>query len=303
MAVETLHHVEHAAQHAGEAGAAAHSGLPELPNFISVLSARFHDYPLVASLHHWEDLVFSALVGLCLCAIAWRFAHHPSLIPRGGQNLLELIVESIDRFVCGIIGRAGRQHTPFIGTLFLYIWCMNLSGLVPGMKSSTSNINTTIALAAVVFCYVQAWRVRTLGLWAYLHHMAGSPSFDDITTAPLWLKPVLILIKVFVMIVLFVLELIGELVKPASLCARLLFNITSEDVLLAVLVGLGVGAGAALHSPVGIPIQAAVFPLILIFSTVQALVFSLLSAVYIALIVPHNEHHALAHDAPSHGMH
>ena len=75
-----------------------------------------------------------------------------------------------------------------------------------------------------------------------------------------------------------------------SLSLRLGFNIFAEDVLLAVLLGLGLTAGLALHLPVGIPLQALVVPLVLIFSTVQALVFSLLSSVYIGLMVPHVEH-------------
>lgn len=283
-------HVEHVA----EGAASAHSGLPELPNALTLLHARFHESPLVAWLSRWENLVFSAVIGLVLCAVAWRFGRRPALVPRGGQNLLELVVEQIDAFVQRILGPAGRRHTPFIGTLFLYIWLMNLSGLVPGLKSSTSSINTTIALALVVFVYVQAWRIRTLGVLAYLHHMAGSLSFEDVAAAPYWLKPILALIKGFVMAILFVLELIGEFVKPASLCARLLLNILSEDVLLAVLVGLGISAGMALHSPIPIPIQAAVFPLIIIFSTVQALVFTLLSSVYISLMAPHGSHGAHA---------
>ena len=86
-------------------------------------------------------------------------------------------------------------------------------------------------------------------------------------------------------------HVLGELIKPLSLNLRLGFNVFAEDVLLAVLVGLGVGAGLLLHLPIGIPIQLFVVPLVLIFSTVQALVFSLLSAVYIALMSPHGEHH------------
>ena len=84
----------------------------------------------------------------------------------------------------------------------------------------------------------------------------------------------------------------GELIKPASLSLRLGFNVFAEDVLLAVLVGLGLTAGAALHLSIGLPIQFFVVPLVLIFGTVQALVFSLLSTVYIALMSPHGaEHH------------
>ena len=265
-------------------------GIPELSNVITVLHERWH-HPLVSWLHHWENVVFAWLVAVVISGIAWRYARRPRTIPEGWQNFLELLVDGIDRFVQRVIGPAGRQHTPFIGTLFLYIFCMNLSGLVPGMKSSTANINMPIALAFVVLCYVQAVRITTLGLWKYVDHLAGSPRFDDVKAAPWPLKILLLPIKLFVMLILFVLELIGEVIKPASLCARLTFNIFAEDVLLAVLVGLGVAAGLALHLPVGLPIQAFVFPLILIFSTVQALVFSLLSTVYIALMLPHEAHH------------
>jgi len=254
---------------------AAHGGIPELSNWISVASQRWHDQPLVAWLHHWENLVFAVIVGLVLCWIAWRFGRKPSTVPQGGQNLLELLVEGIDDFIHGIIGSTWRRHTPFIGTLFLYIWFMNLSVLIPGMKSSTSSLNTTVALALIVFGYVQWIGLTAQGPLKYLDHLAGSPR--DVVG---WcMVPLMLPIHV-----------LGELIRPLSLSLRLGFNVFAEDVLLAVLVGLGITAGAALHLPVGIPFQAFVVPLVLIFSTVQALVFSLLSTVYIALMSPHEAH-------------
>jgi F-type H+-transporting ATPase subunit a len=255
--------------------APAHGGIPELPNLITLLSSRWHDHPLVAWLHHWENLVFSLIVAAGLCWLAWRYGRRPSAIPSGGQNVLEFFVEAIDRFVCGIIGQAGRAHTPFIGTLFLYIWLMNLAALVPGMKSSTSSLNTTVGLAAIVFGYVQWFGLRANGPLKYFDHLAGSPR--DLVG---WLLVPLML----------PIHLLGECIKPLSLSLRLGFNVFAEDVLLAVLVGLGIGAGLALHLPIGLPLQALVIPLVLIFSTVQALVFSLLSTVYIALMVSHGEH-------------
>lgn len=278
-----------ASQHATEA-ANAPGGIPEIPNVITLLSRSLHDHPVVEWLHRWENLVFALVVIAGLCALAWRYARKPSLIPRDGQNLLEIFVEGLDRFLHSMMGPSGRRHLPFIGTLFLYIWCMNLSSLLPGMKPPTSSLNTTIGLALVVFCYVQAVRVKDLGWWQYLDHMAGSPRFDDVKQASMAMKPLLLVIKLFVIVVLFVLELIGEFVKPISLSLRLGFNIFAEDVLLAVLVGLGIAAGAALHSPIGLPLQLFAVPLVLIFSTVQALVFTLLTTVYIALIAPHDTH-------------
>ena len=276
MAVESAHELVQTVHEAAERG----SDIPELPNFISMLGKGLQGNPFIAALHHWENLVFSLLVGVTLSLIAWRYTRKPSTIPHGWQNGIEILVDGVDSFVRGIIGKAGRAHTPFIGTLFLYIWLMNLSVLVPGLKSSTSSLNTTVALALVVFCYVQGVGIKEQGLLEYVDHLAGSPR-DVVGWA---LVPLMLPIHV-----------IGEFVKPLSLSLRLGFNVFAEDVLLAVLVGLGITAGAAIHAPVGIPLQAFVVPLVLIFSTVQALVFSLLSTVYIGLMLPHDAHHGEAH--------
>ena len=252
-------------------------GIPELPNVITLAGHGWHELPIVSWLHRWENLVFSVAVASTLAIIAWRYARKPAAIPQGWQNLLELLVEGIDQFVQSILGPRGRHYTPFVGTLFLYIWFVNLSGLIPGMKSSTSNLNTTVGLALVVFGYVQWIGIRSQGLLGYFDHLAGSPR--DLVG---WLLVPLML----------PIHVLGECIKPLSLSLRLGFNVFAEDVLLAVLVGLGIAAGAALHSPIGLPLQLFVVPLVLIFSTVQALVFSLLSTVYIALMLPHEEHHA-----------
>jgi F-type H+-transporting ATPase subunit a len=135
-------------------------------------------------------------------------------------------------------------------------------------------------MAVVVFLYVQWVGIRAQGPVNYLHHLAGSPR-DVVGWAlvPLMLP----------------LHILGEFIKPLSLSLRLGFNVFAEDVLLAVLLGLGLSAGLAIHLPVGIPLQAFVVPLVLIFSTVQALVFSLLSTVYIGLMLPHGDHHGEHH--------
>ena len=268
---------------------AAEHDIPEIPNALSILSAQLHDQPIGHWLHRWENLIFGLIVAAALCALAWRYGRAPSLVPTGGQNLLEMLVEAIDRFVRRVIGPAGRRHTPFIGTLFLYIWLMNLSGLIPGFKSSTASLNTTAGLALVVFGYVQWIGITDHGLLKYVDHLAGSPR--DVVgwcLVPLMLP----------------LHVLGEFIKPLSLSLRLGFNVFAEDVLLAVLLGLGVTAGLALHLPgwLPIPLQVVVVPLVLIFSTVQALVFSLLSSVYIALMTPHDSHSEPGAHHDEHGV-
>ncbi len=277
--------VRHAAQTAAavheHAAEASHSDIPELPNFVTLLSERWPAHPVVAFLHHWENLVFALVVALALCWAAWRYARKPAAIPRGRQNFIELLVESLDQFVQSVLGPSGRRHVPFIGTLFLYIWFMNLSVLIPGLKSPTSSLNTTIGLASVVFCYVQWIGISSNGLLTYLDHLAGSPrGVVGWCLVPLMLP----------------LHVLGEFIKPLSLSLRLGFNVFAEDALLGVLVGLGLAASTALRLPVGLPLQLFVVPLVLIFSTVQALVFSLLSTVYIALMSPHGEHHEARHE-------
>ena len=287
MAVDAIHHAGHAVEYAASAGhaAAGHDDIPELPNLITILSARWHDYPLVAWLHHWENLVFSLVVAAGLIWLTWRHTRRPAVIPSGWQNLLELFVEGFDTLVHGIMGRAGREHVPFIGTLFLYIWLMNLLGLVPGMKSATSSLSTTVGLACVVFCYVQWIGIRANGPLKYLDHLAGSPR--DVVG---WIMVPLML----------PIHVLGECIKPVSLSLRLGFNVFAEDVLLAVLVGLGLTVGAALRLPIGLPLQILVVPLVVIFSTVQALVFSLLTSVYISLMLPHGGGHGEHHgEAPA----
>ncbi len=251
--------------HASEAA----SALPEVPNLVTIFNQLWPHASASQALHHWENVVFSWAIAaglLILLAVASRGLQ---LIPGRRQSLIELIVEGLDGLVTSVIGPTGRHYTPFIGTLFLYILSMNLAGLVPGLKSPTSSLNTTVGLALCVFCYVQWTGIRRQGLINYLKHFAGEPLF----LAPLN----------------FVLHVVGECIKPMSLSLRLFANITGEDLTIFYLIGLGI-ACVGVWTFVGLPFQVLFYPLALLFSGIQALVFSLLSTVYISLMLPHEDH-------------
>jgi len=197
-----------------------------------------------------------------------------------------MIVETLDSFVSGVLGKHGRQFTPFLGTLFVYILLMNFLGLFPVMKSPTSSINTTVALAICVFLYVQYTGIRRLGIVGYLDHLCGQP------------RDLVAIIMVPLMLPLHIME---ELAKPLSLSLRLFGNVTGEDVLIAIFVGLGVASLGFLHLPIGLPLQVPFIFLALLTSTIQALVFTLLSTVYFSMMLPHEEHedsHSTACPAP-----
>jgi F-type H+-transporting ATPase subunit a len=222
---------------------------------------------------------FATLVAIIISVLAIRSSRNAKMVPKGLQNFMEVIVEGLDNFFSGILGKDARQFTPFLGTLFIYIWCMNMFGLIPGFMSPTGGLrggfNITLSLAICVFVYVQWTGLRRLGIGGYLHHMAGSPhSLVQWVLVPLNLP----------------IHIIGELAKPLSLSLRLLGNITGEDMLIAAFAVLGITAISFLELPIGLPLHLPFIFLALLTGTIQALVFTLLSSIYFSMMLPHEEH-------------
>jgi F-type H+-transporting ATPase subunit a len=270
----------------GGGEAAAEGGgdkVPELPNIFELLHEAFPHAAWAKWLFHWQNPIFSTLVIVLLCVIAAKAYRKRTMIPGPLQNGVEAVVEAFSNFILGILGPRGREFVPFLGTLFLYIWWNNLIGLVPFGKSPTSAFTTTVSLAICVFCYVQYTGVTKLGIIGYLHHLIGSP--QDVIgwcMVPLMLP----------------LHLIEEVAKPLSLSLRLFGNIMGEDVLLGVFAMLGVSMLAFLKLPIGVPLHLPFIFLAVLLSTIQALVFTLLSTIYFLQMLPHDEHEGEMHGQP-----
>lgn len=276
---EAAAHAHEAAGHGDDHGAALH-----VQNFVGILAEGLKG-PAGEWLLRLENVIFTAIVVGLLGLVFWLASRRDSLVPGRLQSACESIVEGLDGFVCGILGPQGRKYTPFLGTMFLYIWVMNLIGLVPLMKSNTANSitlpgpvplpipTTTVALAVIVFVAVQAIGIRNLGIVGYLDHMAGTPR--DVFG--------------WVMVpVMFPIHVIGELAKPFSLTFRLFCNIMGGHVLVAVFIGMAIGAAF-------VPFQAPFLLFEIATSTIQAFVFTLLSTVYVAMMLPHDDH---GHEEP-----
>jgi F-type H+-transporting ATPase subunit a len=200
------------------------------------------------------------------------------MVPSGLQNVVEMVIEGLETFIVGVIGPQGKRFVPFLGTLFLYIYFMNISGLIPFLKSSTASLNQTLALALCVFFYVQYTGIKELGLKGYFDHLLGTPrNVIQWSLVPLMLP----------------IHVIGELAKPMSLSLRLFGNVTGEDILILIFVGLGTTIMSFTNLPIGIPLQLPFIFLALLTSLIQALVFMLLSTIYFAMMLPHEEegHH------------
>ncbi|MDP3789716.1 MAG: F0F1 ATP synthase subunit A, partial [Candidatus Omnitrophota bacterium] len=202
-----------------------------------------------------------------LALFAYLATRKVSFIPNRLQNAAEMIVGAIDDMVCGILGPDGRKYTPFIGTLFLYILGMNLLGLIPFMKSPTSDWSITLGLSICVFVYVQYTAIRTMGFLGYADHLAGKPRG-------------VLAFTVILPLTTFIVHLLSEFIKPISLSLRLRSNIWGEDIMLAVLAGFGLK---------GLPLLFLNTLMALLTAVVQALVFTLLSTIYFALVLTKEE--------------
>ena len=251
----------------------------ELPNFLHILEVYFggpneREPNVINYLAAWSGPFFAIAVLLLIATLLLRGAAMRRMIPSRFQTAVEYAVEGFYDFVRGILGDHAKEFAPFLGTLFLYIWFMNLAGLVPFLKAPTSAFETTLALAIVVFIYVHVTGFRKLGVLGYAYHLAGSPK--DVMgwcIVPLMLP----------------LHIIGELAKPVSLSLRLFGNIMGEDMLIAVFTWLGVLALSVIGSPIGLPLEFPFIFLGLLLSTIQALVFTLLSTIYFSQMLPHEE--------------
>jgi len=163
------------------------------------------------------------------------------------QNFLEIIVIGIVRQITEIgLGKA-VSYLPFLGTLFLLLATVSLCSIIPGFEAPTGSLSTTAALALCVFVAVPFFGIREQGLGDYLRSYA---------------KPTFIMLPF---------KVISELSRTLALAVRLFGNMMSGAIILAILLTI---------APFFFPIFLSALGLLT--GMVQAYIFSILAAVYIA---------------------
>ena len=202
------------------------------------------------------------MVGLLLFALRARqqlVAASDPVVPDGGfsaRNIAEVVTEFIANLSESVIGHAGAKYVPLFASLFIFILGANVIGLIPGFTPPTDNFNVTLALGVVSFVAYNYCGLRAHGL-AYLKQFMG---------------PLLVLAPLMIVV-----ELLSHLFRPASLAIRLYGNMFADHLLLGIFTDL-----TKLLVPV-------IFYLLGTFvSLVQALVFTLLTMVYVGLAVSHD---------------
>jgi F-type H+-transporting ATPase subunit a len=270
---------------------------PALPTVIGVINGlHLEDGRTVAKtdigkfLYKFEKQIYIIIVTVGLLLFFNMVRKRSALRPGKLQVAMEMLAEGLVNFFTGIVGKEHKKHVPFLCSLFIFLWVNNLTALVPGMAPMTAYYQNTLIFALLVFFYFIFYGIKDGGLGHFLWHMAGSPK-----------DPVGWIVSPFI----FILELVGNLAKPLSLSLRLFGNILGEDILLGVSLMLGILMATifAAEPVIGVPLHLPFMFLVLLGGTIQALVFSLLAAIYIAMVLPHHDHeHDGEHHADEHPL-
>lgn len=170
------------------------------------------------------------------------------------QQTMEVVVEFVRSMTEEIIGHDGRRYVAMIGTLGIFVALCNLLGLVPTLQTPTAKIQATLGCAVAAFLYYNFQGFRQHGVVGYLKHLCG---------------PMLA-----IAIIMFPIEVVGNVGRLLSLSVRLYANMMVGDLLEQVFGGL---------IPIAVP---SIFDALHIFvSVLQAYIFMLLPAVYISMAV------------------
>jgi F-type H+-transporting ATPase subunit a len=205
--------------------------------------------------------------------VAIPMARGGRMIPGRFQNIFEAFYEGLSDFGIGIAGPTARPYVPIFAGFFLLILFSNWIGLIPPVgrieeiRAPTSDVNMTLGLALVAWIIFEAEGFRKLGFRGYAGKFFPFYEFRNGIAAGG--------IALFVGLV----ELMLEFVKPVTLSMRLFGNIYGGEVALGVMTALTIA-----FIPVGL------IGLEFMLNAIQALIFSILTLMFIVLAIESHEH-------------
>jgi F-type H+-transporting ATPase subunit a len=186
--------------------------------------------------------------------------------PTTRQQTFEVGVETVRGLLTDLVGPGGMKHFPVVATFGVLILLSNLTGMLPDMVAPTANFNMTFALAVTSFIYYNYVSIRENGIVGYFKHFAGPVP------------------NIFIMLLMFPIEIISNLARLLSLSMRLFGNIYGEEQVSGVIASL---------MQWGVPIL--LMPLGLLTSVLQTFIFIVLSMVYLGEVSHHSEDHHEEH--------
>lgn len=229
-------------------------------------------------------LLVGFLVSILLIWFITRATKNLSAVPRGLQNIIEVVFESLLNLVESVTQdkRQARQFFPLVATIFLFVLLSNWAGLLPGLgtvgvygehnghhtiipflRSTSADLNFTLALSLMTVMTIQFTGIAALGIARY-----GKKFFISPFHKPYGIGTVV-----------GILELVSELGKIISFTFRLFGNVFAGEVLLTVMLHL---------VPYFLPLP---FMFLEVFvGLIQALVFAMLTLVFLKMATLEPEH-------------
>ncbi|MFA6215456.1 MAG: FoF1 ATP synthase subunit a [Patescibacteria group bacterium] len=247
-----------------------------------------------------NSLITSWITVLIIIVLAMAVRLKLAKIPKGIQNYAEVILEGVFDIADSVTG--SRQKTlkflPVVLPLFFFILINNWLGLLPGvgsigmvesshgelifvpfLRGGTADLNTTLALAIMAVTLTHIFGVVMVSAWSHLNRFVGINLFLEIPKKIIKEKDYTILLVNPIKFFVGIIEIIGELAKVASLSFRLFGNVFAGEVLLA--------AMAAIFAYL-LPVPFMFLEVIV--GVIQALIFSLLTLVFLSIMtVDHEE--------------
>lgn len=165
----------------------------------------------ITTTHACLFIVMMMIAVFCLCAN--RAIKHATEVPGAFQNVVELVVEMLDKMISGVMGKNAASFANYIGILFMFILLSNISGLF-GLRPPTADYGVTLALGLITF---------TLITFNKFKHQKVSGVIKGLCEPwPIW-API---------------NIIGDVAVPISLSLRLFANVLSGTVMMALVYGL-----------------------------------------------------------------
>lgn len=222
-------------------------------------------------------LIIAILMFFLFRAVAKGYQKNAGMAPKGVQSFFEPVILFVrDEVAKPFLHGKHDKFLPYLLTLFFFIWFSNMFGLTPLSSNIAGNTSITVMLALITLILILA--NSTKDFWLHIFWFPGVPIF---------VKPIM-----------FVIEFMGLITKPAALAIRLFANISAGHFMVLSLICLIFILGDNGRSPGGayaiMPLSFAfslfIFLVEVIVAAVQAFVFSMLTAVFIGQAMETHSH-------------
>ncbi len=222
--------------------------------------------PFLSNDPHYEHvngtIIIVSLIAILSFFIYFRIRNRLEtfVVPPKRVNIFSIIdfgIEGLYNLVKNTVG--STKYFPYISSIFIFIFFNNLLGLIPHCSAPTSHMSTNLGLGLATFIYYNTQGIRSQGMKGYFKHFLCGLGIAGIPIA--------------------ILEMFSHIVRPFSLSIRLLVNMYVDHSLVLSFQNLFAW---------GITIPLLLFGIIV--CTVQAFVFTILTAVYVQMATEHTEH-------------